>query len=891
MVNSMDKHFLFGLCLLFIFSCLDIAAQVGINEDGSSTEATAILDVKSTGKGVLVPRLNQLQINRIVDPADGLLVYNTDDHRFYFYDAGADAWREIPVGESIVSALGSVTNPSTGEIWLDRNLGAAQVANSVTDASSYGDLYQWGRQADGHQIRSSNTTTVIGPFDAPGHPDFILAPSAPNDWRSPQNDNLWQGVNGVNNPCPPEYRLPTESEFNAEVSSWSTPDAAGAYSSPLKLTVGGNRSSISGALINVGTQGNYWVSTIQGTGAKGLLFDSGGSAIGGGARAIGMSVRCIKEHPPGTYLIGSGGLCDNTVVNGYYTEGVQLNASNNVVIEVDVSEPGTWSMNTAILNGYSFSGSGTFVSTGIYQVTLQGNGTPLLLQTDQFTVTDANGGGSCTFAVNVHVEEVLNSLTGKSWMDRNLGSFQVATSSTDADAYGDLYQWGRLTDGHQLRTSTTTSTLSNQDAPGHGLFITHGASPNDWRSPQNDALWQGGTGINNPCPTGFRLPTEAEFLAEINTWSTYDAAGAFSSLLKLTTGGFRNPVTGSLGNEGANGYYWTSTLQGTNAKELTFDAVGSGIGGSARASGGSVRCIKETPQANFSIGAGGTCNNTSINGEYIEGQALDGSNTVIIEVNVSSIGLWSIATDFQNDMNFSGSGEFITTGIQAVALSGNGTPFAPQSDQFIATASNGGGTCTFEITVAASEVTNPITGRSWMDKNLGAAHVANGSDDEEAYGYLYQWGRLSDGHEYRSSDNTYETSPTDDPGHPNYIILDDAPYDWRNPQNDALWQGTAGTNNPCPSGFRLPTQTELSNEVETWSTFDAAGAYDSVLKLTVGGYRDHNDGLIQTAGSTGHYWSSTVNESGASQLYFDSDSFGTGPANRAMGFSVRCIKQ
>ena len=56
-------------------------------------------------------------------------------------------------------------------------------------------------------------------------------------------------------------------------------------------------------------------------------------------------------------------------------------------------------------------------------------------------------------------------------MDRNLGATQAATSSTDVDAYGDLYQWGRFSDGHQCRTSATTATLSSIDQPAHGDFI------------------------------------------------------------------------------------------------------------------------------------------------------------------------------------------------------------------------------------------------------------------------------------------------------------------------------------------------------------------------------------------------------------------------------------
>ena len=47
---------------------------------------------------------------------------------------------------------------STGRIWMDRNLGATRVPTSASDAQGYGDLYQWGREKDGHQLRTSSTT-------------------------------------------------------------------------------------------------------------------------------------------------------------------------------------------------------------------------------------------------------------------------------------------------------------------------------------------------------------------------------------------------------------------------------------------------------------------------------------------------------------------------------------------------------------------------------------------------------------------------------------------------------------------------------------------------------------------------------------------------------------
>jgi len=189
----------------------------------------------------------------------------------------------------------SVTNPTTGVIWMDRNLGASQVATSSTDAASYGDLYQWGRGTDGHQIRTSGTTTTLSTADTPVDGNFIINNSSPYDWRSPQNDNLWQGVSGTNNPCPSGYRLPTEAEWETERTSWSSNNAAGAFASPLKLPVAGYRGSSIGSLGNVGSGGTYWSSTVSGTGARYLYFDSSSAYMYSGSRAFGISVRCIKD--------------------------------------------------------------------------------------------------------------------------------------------------------------------------------------------------------------------------------------------------------------------------------------------------------------------------------------------------------------------------------------------------------------------------------------------------------------------------------------------------------------------------------------------------------------------------------------------------------------------
>ena len=196
------------------------------------------------------------------------------------------------------TAIVEVTSPNTGRIWMDRNLGASQVASSSADLNSYGDLYQWGRGSDGHQCRFSNVVNSPSSTDVPGHGGFIAYSdgSTTYDWRTTTNDNLWQGLNGINNPCPLGYRVPTFFELDDErVNAWPSNNAAGAFSSFLKLPMAGGRSLGNGMLYEEGISGNYWTSTINFE--PRFLFFSGTNALSFSAigRRVGYSVRCIKD--------------------------------------------------------------------------------------------------------------------------------------------------------------------------------------------------------------------------------------------------------------------------------------------------------------------------------------------------------------------------------------------------------------------------------------------------------------------------------------------------------------------------------------------------------------------------------------------------------------------
>ena len=211
-----------------------------------------------------------------------------------------------PITDANGKSYNTVINPTTGKTWLDRNLGATRVATVTNDYLAYGDLYQWGRAADGHQVinwtssqagtPSQTTTFTLSTTDTPLNALFIENTQTPWDWRSGQNVNLWQGVNASNNnPCPSGFRLPTSAELEAERASWTIQGSVGAFASPLKLPAAGHRSSDRGLLINVGSCGYYWSSSINGTSSSNLDFSYGFDQKNVYTRTQGFSVRCIKN--------------------------------------------------------------------------------------------------------------------------------------------------------------------------------------------------------------------------------------------------------------------------------------------------------------------------------------------------------------------------------------------------------------------------------------------------------------------------------------------------------------------------------------------------------------------------------------------------------------------
>ncbi|MFZ4543029.1 MAG: hypothetical protein ACOYOA_03195 [Saprospiraceae bacterium] len=268
------------------------AAQSIISTGVTGLTANLTAGTFANGAGTLVFTING--IPAALGAANFALVIGGQSCIFVVYVPAS-----YPVGsvfcDSGPTTIINVTNPTTGRIWMDRNLGASQAATSSTDAAAYGDLYQWGRAADGHQCRNSATTSSQSSADQPGNSNFILASNKPYDWRSPKNDALWQGLSGVNNPCPTDYRLPSLAELQDERLSWIDGTAAGAFTSPLKFPLAGYRADYNGVIYDTSNAGNIWSSAVIDTDSWSLRITISNSGNTNSTRAKGASVRCIKN--------------------------------------------------------------------------------------------------------------------------------------------------------------------------------------------------------------------------------------------------------------------------------------------------------------------------------------------------------------------------------------------------------------------------------------------------------------------------------------------------------------------------------------------------------------------------------------------------------------------
>ncbi|MCF6172044.1 MAG: hypothetical protein L3J66_13800 [Bacteroidales bacterium] len=264
--------------LLLFLIAPNLHGQVAINNDGSAANSSAMLDVKSTSKGLLLPRLTTTQQKNINNPAAGLLIFNTDSSDFYGYNG--TNW--ISIWTPSTDTIGGWTCGDTlydsrdgkkyatvqigTQCWMSENLNIGIMIwddvdswdndtiekycydNLTANCDTSGGLYQW------DEVMGYTTTdSVQGICPAGWH---IPSDSA---WKTMEvflgmstaqaNATLWRGT--------------TEGDELKNTSGWNA-GGNGSNTSGFSALPGGHRYT-DGPFYDLGTDGYFWTSTGTGT--------------------------------------------------------------------------------------------------------------------------------------------------------------------------------------------------------------------------------------------------------------------------------------------------------------------------------------------------------------------------------------------------------------------------------------------------------------------------------------------------------------------------------------------------------------------------------------------------------------------------------------------------
>jgi hypothetical protein len=528
-----------SLLLVFLLAGVVSYAQVAVSTDNSAPNPSAMLDVKSTTKGMLVPRMTFAERDAISSPANGLLVFCLDNNQYYT-NKGTPAlpnwvmvssqWQNS--GNNIYFGSGNVgiglTTPASLRLQVDGVIGASY-GTASTPSFTFGN-------------GDENTG-----FSSPAIYSISFITQSTEKMRLNQ-----AGALGIGTGSPNATAL-------VDISSTTK-----GFLPPRMTYVQRN------AIVNP-AEGLMVFCTncrVDGTGCISLYF---------GGQWLNLAGNC---ELPATPMGGSHVQSNTQIIWNWNTvpiaNGYKWHTVNSFAGATDMGTA-TTKTETGLIQGISYTRYVWAYNDCGYSepVVLTGQALPC---GSSFTITHPSGSvAPVTKTVTYGTVTNIPGEIAKCWITRNLGATQQPnTVNDDTEASAGWYWQFNQIQGYKHDGTTRTPNTT---------WITSISENSDWES------------AKDPCAlllgSAWRLPTKTEWanVDAAGTWTNWN--GPFSSGLQMHAAGSLHYISGSLIHRGSYGEYWSSTQASLeNGRILIFYSSNSEMNSDYKIFGRSVRCLR-----------------------------------------------------------------------------------------------------------------------------------------------------------------------------------------------------------------------------------------------------------------------------------------------------------